>query len=118
MSQNLKTVSRVSLAIATAMVLAGAFVSTAYANEQVRTETVKFDDLNVDSASGVQALYTRIHAAAQRVCSETDPIQQLAAKSCMRKAEARAIEKLSLPQLTALYQVKTGAQPQSLIANR
>jgi UrcA family protein len=118
MSSNVKTPNRVGLAIATAMALAGMVVSTAHANEQVRTETVKFDDLNVDTASGAQALYTRIHWAAQRVCSETDPIQQLAAKACVRKAEARAIEKLSLPQLTAFYQMKTGAQPQSLIANR
>jgi UrcA family protein len=118
MSSNVKTPNRVGLAIATAMALAGMVVSTANANEQVRTETVKFDDLNVDTPSGAQALYTRIHWAAQRVCSETDPIQQLAAKACVRKAEARAIEKLSLPQLTAFYQMKTGSQPQSLIANR
>jgi UrcA family protein len=118
MSSNVKTLIRVPLAIATAIVLVGAAVSTAHADEQVRTETVKFDDLNVDTPSGAQALYTRIHWAARRVCSETDPIQQLAAKACVRTAEARAIEKLSLPQLTAFYQMKTGGQPQSLIANR
>ncbi len=118
MSSNVKTLSRVPVAIATAIVLVGAVVSTAHADEQVRTETVKFADLNVDTPSGAQALYTRIHWAAQRVCSEADPIQQLAAKACVSKAEARAIEKLSLPQLTAFYQMKTGRQPQSLIANR
>ncbi len=118
MSSNVKTLSRVPLAIATAIVLLGAVVSTANADEQVRAQTVKFGDLNVDTPSGAQALYTRIHWAAQRVCSDTDPLQQLAAGACARKAEARAIEKLGLPQLTAFYRMKTGGQPQSLIANR
>ena len=118
MSSNVKTLIRVPLAIATAMVLAGVVVPTAHADEQVRAQTVKFGDLNVDTPSGAQALYTRIHWAAQHVCSDTDPLQQLAANACVRKAEARAIEKLSLPQLTAFYRMKTGSQPQSLIANR
>jgi UrcA family protein len=112
------TLSRVPLAIATAMVLVGAVVSTASADESVRTQTVKFDDLNVDTLTGAQALFTRIHSAAQRVCSDSDPLQHLAASACARKAEARAIAKLNLPQLTAFYQTKTGVQPQPLIANR
>ncbi|HXZ58723.1 MAG TPA: UrcA family protein [Steroidobacteraceae bacterium] len=118
MSSNVKTLSRVPLAFATALLLAGGVISTAHATEPVRSETVKFADLNVDSPAGVQALYDRIHAAAKRVCSSYDPFQQIAAGSCTRKAEARAIEKLSLPQLTAFYQTKTSGQPQPLIANR
>lgn len=118
MSSNVKTLNRVPLAFATAALFAFAVASGAHANEQVRAETVKFADLNVDSPSGVQALYDRIHAAAKRVCSDSDPFQSIPARACARKAEAGAIQKLGLPQLTAFYQTKTGAQPQPLIANR
>jgi UrcA family protein len=111
-------VNRVSLALATAVLFAFAAASTVPANEQARSETVKFTDLNVDSPAGVQALYDRIHAAAKRVCSDSDPLQHVAEVSCSRKAEARAIEKLSLPQLTAFYKTLSTGQSQPLIANR
>jgi UrcA family protein len=118
MSSNVMTVSRIPLALTAAMLLTFVGVSTAHANEQVRSETVKFADLNMGTPSGVQALYDRIHAAAKRVCSDGDPFQQIAANACARKAEARAIEKVSLPQLTAFYQAKTSGQKPPLIATR
>ena len=118
MNSNVKTASRAPLTLMAAMLLAFVVASSAHANEQVRSETVRFQDLNVDTPAGVQALYDRIHAAAKRVCSESDPLRQFAAASCARKAEADAIGKLSLPQLTALYQTKTGSKTQPLIANR
>jgi UrcA family protein len=110
--------SNLTTAITTAALLALAAVSAAHAGEQVRTETVKFQDLNTDTPAGVQALYDRIHSAARRVCSEPDALQQIAARACARKAEARAVAHLSLPQLTAYFQMKTGEQAQRLIANR
>lgn len=51
--------------------------ATALADDGVRTETVKFQDLNTDTAAGVQALYGRIHSAAQRVCSQSEPLLRL-----------------------------------------
>lgn len=92
--------------------------SGASAEEQVRSERVKFHDLDVNTPQGVQTLYGRIHTAALRVCSESDPILRQAAAACARKAEANAIDKLSLPQLTAYYKVKNGDHPQPLIAAR
>ena len=118
MSSNITTASRMPLAFTTAMLLAFAVVPAAHADEQVRAETVKFQDLNVDTPAGVQALYGRIHSAARRVCSDPDALQQIAARSCARKAEARAVSQLSLPQLTAYFQMKTGDQVQQLTANR
>lgn len=119
MSSNAKTLNRVPFVFATGMLLAFVAVTAAHANEEpVRAETVKFDDLNVGSPSGVQALYDRIHRAAKRVCSQSDPLQQIAAKACTQKAEARAIATVSLPQLTAFYQMKSGDHSQPLIANR
>jgi UrcA family protein len=119
MNSNVKTESRIPVAFSIAMLLAcAATVSSAFADDQVRAETVKFADLNVNTPAGAEALYTRIHRAAQRVCSQNDPGLQTAASACARKAEAQAIEKLSLPQLTAHYQMKTGKHNEPLSASR
>jgi UrcA family protein len=119
MNSNVKTANRIPLAFSAAMLLACVWVvSPASAGEQLRSETVKFQDLNMNTPEGVQALYGRIHAAAWRVCASSDPIQQLGASDCARKAEAKAIETANLPQLTAFYRVKTGDRTQPLSANR
>jgi UrcA family protein len=118
MKSNVKTDNRIILACATAMWLACALVaSNAYADDQVRSETVKFADLNLGSSAGVEALYGRIHAAARRVCEQ--PAGALASRrACMTKAESEAIGKVNVSLLTAYYQKKTGSLPQALIANR
>jgi UrcA family protein len=119
MNSTVKTESRIPVAFSIAMLLACAvIVSSAFADDQVRSETVKFADLNVNTPAGAEALYTRIHWAANRVCSQTDPVLRAAASACARKAEAQAIEKLSLPQLTAYYQMKTGKHTEPLSASR
>jgi len=83
----------------------------------VRSESVKFGDLNIGSQAGVEALYGRIHAAAWRVCQQ--PAGELAGVGrCMRKAESEAIGKVNNPLLTAFYQKKTGSSPQAITANR
>nr|UXE45292.1 hypothetical protein Hi04_10k_c4606_00008 [uncultured bacterium] len=118
MNSRVTTANRVSLA-ATLLACVWA-ISTAFAGEQVRSLTVKFPDLDVNTSEGVQALYGRIHAAAWRVCSTTssDPIFQYGARDCARKAEAKAIETVNLPQLTAFYRMKTGDHSQTLSASR
>jgi UrcA family protein len=121
MNSSVKIASRTPLAFSAAMLLACVWaVSTALAGEQVRSETVKFSDLNVNTSQGVQALYGRIHAAAWHVCSTTsaDPLYQIGTRSCAKNAEAKAIEGLNLPQLTAFYRTQTGNQAQPLSANR
>ena len=113
----MKNVNR--LVLSAAMLLASVWVAPgAFAEAPVRSETVKFYDLNVDTPAGAQALYSRIHAAARRVCEETDPLLRLGATVCAKKAEARAIETLGLPQLTAYYQEKTGNRQQPLVTQR
>jgi len=119
MNSNVKTADRVPLALSAAMLLACVWaVSTAFAGDQVRSETVKFRDLNVNTPEGVQTLYGRIHAAAWHVCMSTDPIYQLGTSDCAKKAEAQAIATVNLPQLTAFYRTKTGDRTQPLAANR
>jgi UrcA family protein len=118
---NSKIKNRIPLAFATAMLLTCMWgASSTFADEQVRSERVKFQDLNVDTPEGVQALYGRIHAAAKRVCTESDPALWGAEGPCARKAVGKAIEKLNLPQLTAYYEIKTktGEHTQPLVAAR
>ena len=92
MNSNVKTVNRIPGALSIAMLLTCVWAfSSASADEQVRSETVKFHDLNVNTPEGVQALYGRIHSAAKHVCSESDPILQQGSAACARKAEANAI---------------------------
>jgi UrcA family protein len=98
-----------SVAGAAAVLLACLFVlSSAFAAEpdgQVRTEDIMFRDLNVGTAAGLDALYERIQAAAQRVCAVSgapDLGAASASAKCTKDAEARAIEKINLPALTAL----------------
>src|SRR5215469_7881224 len=120
MNSSVKTAKPLPLAFSAAMLLACVWaVSTAFAGEQVRSETVKFSDLNVNTSEGVQALYGRIHAAAWRVCRtpSAESLYQIGARSCAKAAETKAIEGLNLPQLTAFYQAKTGGHTQPLSAN-
>ena len=119
MSSKVNCVKRVPLVFAAAMLISCVWtVSTAFAGEQLRSETVKFQDLNLNTPEGVQALYGRIHAAALRVCSSSDPIQHYADSSCAKKSEANAIEKANRPQLTAFYRMKTGVSTPPLSASR
>jgi len=118
MNSRVKIANRMPVA---AMLLACVWaISTAVAGQQVRSETVKFTDLDVNTSAGVQTLYGRIHAAAWRVCSNTssDPFYQFGARDCAKKSEAKAIETLNLPQLTAFYRMKTGDHSQPLSASR
>jgi UrcA family protein len=99
------------LAYSTAIVLACALVtSNAFADDQVRSETVKFADLKVDTPAGVEALYRRINSAAQRVCSyEATSVQGPSIwRNCVRPSVDAAVTKVNNPLLTALH---TGRKP-------
>jgi len=93
-------------------------VSSAFAGEPGATATVKFQDLNLDTPAGVEALYNRIRAVAVRLCSQPDPSLWQAAPACISKTEARAIANANLPALTSYYKTKTAGQTQVLIAKR
>ena len=119
MNANIKTNGRALLALSTVMLLAGDLVaSNASGDEQVRIETVKFQDLNVDTMPGAEALYGRIHLAANRVCSQAGRMQQARASACAEKAEGQAVGALNLPLLTTYYRTKTGDRAHVLSANR
>ena len=119
MNSNAKLANRAPVALSAAMLLACVgVVSSVFADDQVRSEIVKFPDLNVNTPAGAEALYVRIHSAARRVCSQTETLLQVSAVACAKKAEAEAIAKLGVPQLTRYYQMKTGDHTQPLSVSR
>ena len=119
MKSNMKTHRRARLVLRTATLVAFGLVgSYAFADDQLRTETVKFQDLNVGTMSGAEALYGRIHLAANRVCSQAGRMQQARASACAEKAEGQAVGALNLPLLTMYYRTKTGDRARVLSANR
>jgi UrcA family protein len=74
-------------------------------------ETVKFQDLNIDSPAGAAILYQRLHAAARHVCFaewDKDPVKVQRAETCANEAESRAVSQLNVAALTAYYQIKSG----------
>jgi UrcA family protein len=97
-----------SAACAAATVACVFAVSSAVAGEpdpQGRMEDITFQDLNITSTAGIDALYKRIHAAALRVCAVSGQPElgdASGSADCSKKAEIRAIEKLNLPALTAV----------------
>jgi len=118
MNSNVRTLNRTFLCYSTAVLLAGALtVSNAFAGDETR-ETVTFQDLNLGTHAGVETLYTRIHAAAVRVCNQSDPVLKLGEPDCILKTEARAVERANVPGLTAYYRGKTGGQPAALAVSR
>src|SRR2546430_17505364 len=113
MNSNVKTESRIPVAFSIAMLLACAvIVSSAFADDQVRSETVKFADLNVTTPAGAEALYTPIHAAAQPVCPGAEPLVRGASPACAPEAGAPAVEQLGPPQLNPCHQPKSGERTQ------
>jgi UrcA family protein len=124
MNSNVRADSRTLLVLSTAMLLAASvsITSTAYADEQLGgVETVNFQDLDVNTPAGAQALYGRIHAAAIRVCDSnisSDPFGPLLAADCAREAVAKAVEHLNLPALTAYYNMSTGGKTPTLSVKR
>jgi UrcA family protein len=120
MGSKLQTLNRTFVAYSSALLLASVLTaSNAQADEPLRSETVKFQDLNVNTPAGVEVLYRRIHSAARRVCEPPSGWPQLVGSAaCTRDAEARAVAKVNLPSLTAYYQAKTGDRTQTIAQNR
>jgi len=100
------------IGIAGAAVLAAASFSSASAAETaaagtlaVRSAIVRYDDLSMDTAVGVQTLYARLKSAAKRVCGPADPALRamLEQRACEAGALAEAIERSGNAELAALH---------------
>ena len=68
--------------------------------------TVRYDDLNLTTTAGVNALYHRISTAARAVCPDTysrDLGVVAAGERCQASAIAHAVSDLHNPQLALLH---------------
>ena len=83
--------------------------SLAHAAAPASTDSVvvRFDDLNLGTQAGLQALYRRIQNAARSVCGSPDVlgshIASEAWKDCVSESVHDAILKVNRPSLTAYY---------------
>jgi len=80
----------------------GALSTAAHAEDQPRSKTVKFADLDIQTPEGAKVLYHRIRVAARSVCEERDPSFRDAEHRCVEKAIDQAVEKVNAPYLSAL----------------
>ncbi len=83
------------------------------------SQTVKFDELNLNSTAGATVLLTRIHNAAKLVCAIDVPgLRARAIESrCIADSEARAVKQVDNGNLTAVYAAKTGQRLPVMAAN-
>ena len=98
-------------AIFLALTVISAHAADAPAGPVLPATTVKFGDLNLSNAQGVQHLYGRISSAAQEVCSTRGDRSLVAAaleRICVRQSIARAVKAVDRPELTAFHAARTG----------
>ena len=84
---------------------------TAADSGDTRSETVKYGDLNISNPQGAAALYRRIVAAANNVCSSYEADSryigsQASLNTCIHKAITDAVTKVGRPELVAVYNSK------------
>jgi UrcA family protein len=89
--------------------------------DDVRSEKVTYEDLNINTLAGASILYSRIERAARQVCGSEGDISPHYGqwKSCCRMAIAAAVAKVNSPWLTAIHDSKTsGPRLASLQSSR
>lgn len=83
------------------------YADNAPVQRPVRSTTVQFGDLDLDSSGGVAALYHRISLAAEHVCGSrafTGIYYTLSDyRSCVADATQNAVTSLNRPALTEFY---------------
>jgi UrcA family protein len=94
-------------AVLAACILSGSFAVAHAATpaDELPTVVVSYGDLDLGSANGVHTLYSRIAAAASRVCpyqDAMDPERVALFKSCRDAAIGRAVSEIKSPQLAAV----------------
>jgi UrcA family protein len=94
------------LPLAGTLLVAGAVPAFAAAPQETGAPSVvvKFNDLDLDTRQGAQALYRRLVSAAREVCPaevESDLHRTAMVRECRDAALARAVRQLNKPILTA-----------------
>lgn len=93
-----------TLVIATASLLA--LVSSAFA--EPASVKVYYGDLNLQSYSGANTLYTRLRSAVRRVCpyDSRQLFLNRGTQTCRRETLAWAVKQLDVPFLTEIHEVR------------
>jgi UrcA family protein len=92
-----------------ALASAAAGANPADTDDEVKTENVNYEDLNLSTLAGVTLLYGRIERAARLVCGPNTDVSRLGQwKTCYRLAVAAAVAKVNNPLLTAVHDSKMG----------
>lgn len=81
----------------------------------LRSETVSYRDLNLNTIEGATTLYKRIRSAASSVCrgNEGRRLEEWQAyDSCFKHAITQAVVKVNSPMLTAVF---NGGKPSSTV---
>jgi UrcA family protein len=101
-------------AIRRSLAVAGAFAALTVATASFaaapdvasHSVSVRYDDLNLSSPAGVNALYRRISVAARQVCPDIysrDLNVAAAGKRCLADAVAKAVSEVNNPQLALVH---------------
>lgn len=75
----------------------------AAADPSAESRMVKYAGLDISTPSGAHALYGRIRAAAQVVCSYRFLLTDTDKARCVRDATADAVARINEPALSAVY---------------
>jgi UrcA family protein len=102
------TVLSRSLMVAGALAALGvtATASAAPQSDAAPSITVRYNDLNLATQSGIDALYARISVAARQVCPVADyrVLNSVSASDqCRAEAVAHAVQKVNNPKLAVLH---------------
>jgi UrcA family protein len=111
----LELIKGYALAVAAVGTLAGAsFGADAHAAQNavdVRSVTVRYTDLNLNTAAGVDALYARLRDAANAVCGHHAGralVDVVARRDCYGQALSAAVNSVQSSTLQTLHRRATG----------
>lgn len=105
-----KSASKIVFGVAAAIAVLAPIGSQAGDLNALPQVHVRYSDLNLNSAAGVNALYARVAQAADVVCpaDSEELARHVAHKTCASKAIGDAVRNSGIAALSKLYTEKTG----------
>jgi UrcA family protein len=101
--------SKIRSLLLSALALVASSFAMADTVVNVKSETVRYDDLRLISAVGAAVLYSRLRHAAERACTSLDgKTPQLSSRyrACVDDAVSKAVADVNEPVLTKYYESK------------
>jgi UrcA family protein len=108
---------QIAMASIAAICVASATIGAQADEFSAPTRTVRYADLNLDTAAGVAVLYKRIRYAAEEVCGDAKwrgLAEAAAAKACADHAVYVSVHSLNNAKLTNEYNAHIGAGQESI----